>query len=421
MVTVNNNLFRKKALERVSSPEQLDQVIQLVRPQHWLPLAALSCLMVSGVTWSIVGRIPVTVSGQGVLIYPGTVVNVQSIGAGQLSRVNVKVGDFVQQGDVLATLAQPDLENQLRLQQTKLTELKAQSHTARSLQTHRSSVVNEVIAQRQQSLQHQIHLAQEIVPKLKARITQLQWLKDQGATSSAEVLRVEQEYLQAAENATELASQLQELNAREPEQLEEDYEISTNRQNQIQDVKREIAQMDRQSKQNSQIIAQKNGQILELTVTPGQILTAGERIATLEAREFSSQFVGLSFFANGDGKQIQPGMKVEITPTSVYRERFGGIIGNVTAVSPQPVTLEGVAELTGNPTLAQNLMGEDSKIQVSASLQHDSTNQSGFHWSSSQGPQFKISAGSTTTVRITVEERAPITFALPFLKSWSGL
>jgi hypothetical protein len=36
MVTANNNnnLFREKALNRASSPEQLDQVIQLVKPQH---------------------------------------------------------------------------------------------------------------------------------------------------------------------------------------------------------------------------------------------------------------------------------------------------------------------------------------------------------------------------------------------------
>jgi HlyD family secretion protein len=49
MVIANNKLFRKKALERASSPEQLDQVIQLVRPHHWLPLYAFGSLMVAGI------------------------------------------------------------------------------------------------------------------------------------------------------------------------------------------------------------------------------------------------------------------------------------------------------------------------------------------------------------------------------------
>jgi HlyD family secretion protein len=105
-----------------------------------------------------------------------------------------------------------------------------------------------------------------------------------------------------------------------------------------------------------------------MTVSPGQILTAGARVATLEAREPSAKLVGLSYFANGEGKQIQPGMKVEMTLTSVQRERFGSIVGTVSSISSQPVTPEGVAKLTGNSTLAQSLMGQDSKIQISADL-----------------------------------------------------
>jgi HlyD family secretion protein len=53
MVTANNKLFRRKALERASSTEQLDQVIQLVRPHHWLLLYAFGSLMVAGILWSI--------------------------------------------------------------------------------------------------------------------------------------------------------------------------------------------------------------------------------------------------------------------------------------------------------------------------------------------------------------------------------
>jgi HlyD family secretion protein len=49
MVTANSKLFRKKALERASSPEQLDQVIQLVRLYHWLSLFAFDFLVVAGI------------------------------------------------------------------------------------------------------------------------------------------------------------------------------------------------------------------------------------------------------------------------------------------------------------------------------------------------------------------------------------
>lgn len=64
-----NSLFRKEALERLSSPEQLDQLMRIVTARSWLPLAALGALIAGGLVWSIVGRIPVTTTGQGALVY----------------------------------------------------------------------------------------------------------------------------------------------------------------------------------------------------------------------------------------------------------------------------------------------------------------------------------------------------------------
>ena len=37
------------------------------------------------------------------------------------------------------------------------------------------------------------------------------------------------------------------------------------------------------------------------------------------------------------------------------------------------------------------------------------------------GPKLEVSTGTTTTVRVKVEERAPITFVLPILREWSGV
>lgn len=72
-----SSIFRKEALERLSSPEQLDQLMQIVTPRSWLPLAALGSLMGLGLVWSFVGKIPVTTTGRGVIVYndpeaPGT-------------------------------------------------------------------------------------------------------------------------------------------------------------------------------------------------------------------------------------------------------------------------------------------------------------------------------------------------------------
>ncbi len=71
----NNSIFRKEALERLSSPEQLDQLMKIVTPRSLLPLLALGGLLGCGLIWSIVGRIPITTTGQGALVYADTVEN----------------------------------------------------------------------------------------------------------------------------------------------------------------------------------------------------------------------------------------------------------------------------------------------------------------------------------------------------------
>lgn len=65
-----SSIFRKESLERLSSPEQLDQLMQVVSPRSWLPLASLGGLVLLALAWSILGRIPITATGQGILVRP---------------------------------------------------------------------------------------------------------------------------------------------------------------------------------------------------------------------------------------------------------------------------------------------------------------------------------------------------------------
>ena len=51
-------IFRKVALERLSSPEQLDLVMQVTSPRSWIALSAVGLLLVTLVIWGILGSIP---------------------------------------------------------------------------------------------------------------------------------------------------------------------------------------------------------------------------------------------------------------------------------------------------------------------------------------------------------------------------
>jgi HlyD family secretion protein len=114
-------------------------------------------------------------------------------------------------------------------------------------------------------------------------------------------------------------------------------------------------------------------------------------------------------------------MKVQVTPDTVKRERFGGIVGKVRAVSPLPITKDGVSAVIGNQEATERLLSESPCIEVTVALEPDQFTFSGLRWTSSRGPQVKISPGTTAMNRVTVEERAPVTYLLPFLRYLSGI
>lgn len=415
------NLFRAKALEKAASPDGLDQDIQVIKSYNWLPLAALGSLVVAGVTWSIFGRIPITATGQGVLVYPSNVVDFQASSSGQLLETKVKAGDSVKKGDVLATVDQAELQKQLQQERNKLADLQAQDQAASSLQGQRSVTERGALEQQRLNLQQQLQSAVLMVPTLKSRLERRRWLKAEGGVSEDTVLEAQQAYQDSATKVPTLKAQVRQIDAQLKGQIEQNYTASVSRQNQIQNLKREIAQLELQLQKHSHVISQYSGRVLEIAATPGQALSPGTRIGTIAAQDSNSKLVGVTFFPDSEGKKLQPGMKVEITPSTVKRERFGGIVGTVADISAFPITKEGVNRLVGNPEVTQTLMAKGPQIQVLANLQPDRSTFSKFKWSSSKGPELKVSAGTSTTVRVTIEERAPITFVLPILRSWSGI
>lgn len=65
---MSQRIFRKKALEKLASPEQLDQLMAITTPRGWLILLGLGSLLAMVVVWSVFATIPTTVSGDGILI-----------------------------------------------------------------------------------------------------------------------------------------------------------------------------------------------------------------------------------------------------------------------------------------------------------------------------------------------------------------
>jgi HlyD family secretion protein len=529
-------LFREEALERLNSPEQLDRLMQVVSRQAWVPLVSMGLVVAVAGIWSVVGRIPLTVTGSGVLIRPRNVVQFQSLGAGQLLTLNIKPGDVVRQGQVLATIDQSSIKQQLQQEKAKFIQLQEQnqdtdrlqkqqialsqrtleqqqkdlseslrresvaptlhSETLRALEQKRQSLEQSLsrekvepvlykqtlaaLAEKRKSLLERKQKISSLLQTLQQRVetrrslfqqkvisqdvvlqaqqdllnqetqlgdiqTQLKDLDVQKTSSEREYLQnlnriddiknniqeikvqktnADREYLQNLNKLDDIKTKIKDIEAQKTKLVQQDLERSIGKLNQIQEVRRKIASLTLQLTQSGQIISKYDGRVLSVGVLPGQIVSAGTRIGTIEAEDPNTKLSSLVYFADKDGKLLKPGMSVQVTPSVVKRDREGGIVGVVTNISPFPVTTQDITAQVGNEDLARSLASSNSnaaRVQVFVELQKDPTTISGYKWSSSSGPALKISSGTTTQVRVKVGEVAPISYIIPIFRSWTGI
>ena len=69
------SIFRQKSIDRVSSPEQLNDYIRVTTPSVWLVLVAIILLLAGMVAWSVFGTVEAkAVDGSTEEIHPITLV-----------------------------------------------------------------------------------------------------------------------------------------------------------------------------------------------------------------------------------------------------------------------------------------------------------------------------------------------------------
>ncbi len=99
---MEKGLFREKSLEKIQSPESLNDYIRVSNPGVWLIVAAAIILLVGACIWGIFGHVDTSVSTQAVVtdgIAVCEVVNVDpdaakvTIGNAECPVINVEIGD----------------------------------------------------------------------------------------------------------------------------------------------------------------------------------------------------------------------------------------------------------------------------------------------------------------------------------------
>jgi pyruvate/2-oxoglutarate dehydrogenase complex dihydrolipoamide acyltransferase (E2) component len=100
----NEKVFRKEALQRLSSPDELDHLVTVARPRAWLAFGAIALLVLVALGWATFSKVTTTVEGSGILLRGGGITRVDALSEGQIKELLVGVGDHVSAGQRVAGL-----------------------------------------------------------------------------------------------------------------------------------------------------------------------------------------------------------------------------------------------------------------------------------------------------------------------------
>ena len=376
------DLLRKSTLEKLSSPEQLDVLMRVTSPMGWVALIAVGALIVAAIAWSLVFDMSVRVDGQGILVRGENVQAVAIATGGTVQTVDVKKGEVIKPGQVVAKLSLPDIENQLATARAQLAEMSTQENAAGS-----------DMAQIRGGLRAQLGRLQE-QRRLKAQMVA------KGLATGSSLLQIDQQISQIQSSL--LQSQIG----------------SGDRGMRVGDKKLEVQQLEAKLANDTIVRSAAGGRVVAVLVGVGDQVRPGDRMMTLESENAPMRFI--AFVPLTEGKKLQSGMDAHISPSNVKSEEFGFILGKVNSVSEFAATPEELQRTLNNDQLAKQF-AENSPFQVYVEPVKDEKTPSGFKWTSSQGPPIQIGSGTFCTMQVIVERRKPISYVIPTIKSALGL
>lgn len=128
--------YRKNSLDKLSSPDKLDQAIKVVTPKLWIMLSGVFMLLITLAIWGFYGEISVEISGDGMLMDTKGVTDIVATSNGQIYDMTAEVGYYLRDGDILGRIDRPDLVDEitsLKEERNLETDEKAQKKLDRNI------------------------------------------------------------------------------------------------------------------------------------------------------------------------------------------------------------------------------------------------------------------------------------------------
>lgn len=394
------------------SPDELGKLIRITEPKAYLALGMGILMAVVVVCWSILGFVPRKITGFGILVPPGGVMDVVALGNGQLTEIDIVSGQQIRQGQMIAKLRIPELENK---KQSALAELKE----AKIWLEKRSEYFDRTLAIQEKNNAEQTRFLafrkkylSEYFNFLKGHVKSLDTLRKSGSVTGKQLEDTKSsmnsvlaQINQCELDIAQIAAQI--IEAKSQAELE-----IIKAEERISKVSLEIENLDRSFDTMTRVISPYNGVVVELSVERGDFVGPGSPIAVLKPMENLLEAVVL--FPLHTGKKIQPGKMAYVYPSTAGKEEYGCIYGLTAHISEYPATIEGFKRIVGNSQMIEAALAQgEQMLWAKIALLRDVDAVSGFKWSSSKGPDRQIEAGTLCDVEVVLDYNRPIDLIFP--------
>lgn len=419
MQAAAEKLFRKAALERMASPEQLDRQVTAADAKTWIALSGIGLGMAFMLLWGIFGSIPTNVPAKGILIpHGGRVLSAMSPAGGVVDRIFVQVGDRVTKGQVVASIRQDESRQRLGHARQVVSEKADDLKGRRGVLEQELTATLATIAQRQAALEQSAAAARERIGYLEQQVRNRQEMLTMGF-ATAETIQQAQNDLSRARR--ELADAHAQVSATKAEAMQA--RLNTDRERRlleenVANANRRVAELSTEISLSSEVVAPGDGRVNEIKLTEGVVVATGQPVLGIESA--GSLLQAVVYIPTEHGKKVRAGMSARIAPSTVKKEEAGTLTGAVAVVTPFPATREGIAAVVQNETLVGEFSKKGAPYEARVDLVVADT-PSGYGWSSGRGPNMDLTSGTTVDVTIAVREQAPISLILPFFRRVIGV
>ncbi|MBI9100110.1 MAG: NHLP bacteriocin system secretion protein [Spirochaetaceae bacterium] len=410
-------LFRKVVLERMSSPEQLDQTIKVIKPGSWMALLGIVLFLAAVIGWSIIGTIPDKVLGQGVLLNSGQLYTINSPTTGLIKNVFVRQGDSIKNGQIIARLERTDLLDQIQLAQQQLEDLREAYRTLMEFNQGNLDLTEATAQKSQANLQQQIAVLYQQRKSLAESVGKLRELYEEGLVTEQQMMNSESQLSSLDVKIKDSELSLSDFKIKKFQATGEVAKQFLALEQDIEESERRIEILQISYRDQTKVTANREGMIVEVSVEKGDYISVGSSIAKMEPKGSGIKNIQAVLYFNArDGKKIERGMNIGISPSTVKQQEYGYILGIVTEVSAFPVSNQFLMRTFRHEGLVNMFSRGGTPIEVKADLIPDLTTISNFKWSSSRGPDITIESGLIATGSVTVREQSPLSLVLPILK-----